>query len=189
MTMPPPSHIAQIAIVVRDVERAKVFYRDRLGLQWLFDAPPGLSFFQCGATRLMLSAAEGPEPAGTSLLYYNVDDIEAAHQALAAAGVAFEEAPRCIARVGDKDVWLAVCRDSEANLVGLMSEPELRDPQSQQPGDGGDRRDAGRPERDEPAELPRLNDSPPRRPCRGTPNRTRRCRRGSAGSAPRRRPA
>ena len=42
-----PTHIAQIAVTVGDLERAKRFYGDSLGLAHLFDAPPGLSFFQC----------------------------------------------------------------------------------------------------------------------------------------------
>ena len=117
-----PSHIAQIAVPVRDVERAKRFYGEELGLAHLFDAPPGLSFFQCGQTRLMLSQPEGPETAGSSILYYAVDDAAAAQTRLAAIGVTFEESARCIARVGDKDIWLAICRDSEGNLLGLMSE-------------------------------------------------------------------
>jgi methylmalonyl-CoA/ethylmalonyl-CoA epimerase len=117
-----PSRIAQIAVAVGDLERAKSFYGDALGLAWLFDAPPGLSFFQCGEVRLMLSQPEGPETAGNSILYYAVEDIAAAHASLADKGIAFEEAPRCIARVGDRDVWLAICRDSEGNLLGLMSE-------------------------------------------------------------------
>ena len=117
-----PTHIAQIAIAVRDLDRAKAWYRDLLGLPHLFDAPPGLSFFRCGQTRLMLSQPEGPETAGNSILYYAVPDAEEAQQALAALGVIFEEEARCIARVDGKDVWLAICRDSEGNLVGLMSE-------------------------------------------------------------------
>ena len=116
-----PTHIAQAAIPVHELERAKAFYRDRLGLAHLFDAPPGLSFFRCGETRLMLSRPEGPETAA-SILYYAVADARAAQQALAADGIAFEEEARCIARVGDNEVWLAICRDSEGNLLGLMSE-------------------------------------------------------------------
>ena len=69
-----PSHIAQIAVPVRDLDRAKRFYGETLGLTHLFDAPPGLSFFQCGQTRLMLSQPEGPETAGSSILYYSVAD-------------------------------------------------------------------------------------------------------------------
>jgi len=117
-----PSHIAQIAVPVRDLDRAKRFYGETLGLTHLFDAPPGLSFFQCGQTRLMLSRPEGPESAGSSILYYAVPDAAAAARALAAEGVVFEEQARCIARVGDRDVWLAVARDSEGNMLGLMSE-------------------------------------------------------------------
>ena len=117
-----PSRIAQIAVPVHDLDRARTFYRERLGLAHLFDAPPGLAFFQCGETRLMLSQPEGPETAGCSILYYAVADARAAQAALAGDGVTFEEEARCIARVGDKDIWLAVCRDSEGNLIGLMSE-------------------------------------------------------------------
>jgi methylmalonyl-CoA/ethylmalonyl-CoA epimerase len=117
-----PSHVLQIAVPVHDLDRARAFYRDRLGLDHLFDAPPGLAFFRCGETRLMLSRPEGPESAAGSIIYYGVPDARAAQAALAADGVAFEEEARCIARVGDRDVWLAVCRDSEGNLLGLMSE-------------------------------------------------------------------
>ena len=117
-----PTHLAQVAIPVRDLDRAKAFYGERLGLAHLFDAPPGLTFFRCGETRLMLSRPEEPETAAGSILYYAVPDAAAAEAELEAAGIAFEEQARCIARVGDRDVWLAVCRDSEGNLVGLMSE-------------------------------------------------------------------
>ena len=117
-----PSHIAQIAVPVRDLDRARAFYRDTLGLQHLFDAPPGLAFFQCGETRLMLSQPEGPETAGSSILYYAVPSAREAEVELAAAGVIFDAAAHCIARVADKDVWLAIARDSEGNLIGLMSE-------------------------------------------------------------------
>ena len=117
-----PTHLAQVAITIRDLERAKSFYKDVLGLRHLFDAPPGLSFFQCGETRLMLSQPEGPETVGNSILYYAVPDAAEAHRSLLAAGVRFEEEAKCIARVGGNDVWLAICRDSEGNLLGLMSE-------------------------------------------------------------------
>src|ERR1043165_5996807 len=117
-----PSRIMQIAIVVRDLDRAKAFYADLLGLRHLFDAPPGLSFFQCGEVRLMLTPPEGPETAGISIVYYDVADIEAAHRSLVAAGVAFESDPHCIARLGDSDLWLAGGRDPDGNMVGLMSE-------------------------------------------------------------------
>ena len=117
-----PSHISQIGIPVRDLSRAKRFYGESLGLTHLFDAPPGLAFFQCGQTRLMLSQSEASETDAGVILYYGVPDARAAQDALAAAGAAFAEDARCIARVGDKDIWLAVTSDGEGNHVGLMSE-------------------------------------------------------------------
>lgn len=117
----PPTRLAQVAIAVEDLDRAKAFYRDVLGLPHLFDAPPGLVFFQCGETRLMLSRPEGPEPSGNSILYYGVDDVEAAYEEMRARGVAFDEPPRKIAEVDGKPIHLAVCRDSEGNLLGLIS--------------------------------------------------------------------
>jgi len=120
--MPLASRIAQIAVPVRDLDRARRFYGDLLGLDHLFDAPPGLSFFRCGETRLMLSRPERPETAACSILYYAVADAREAQARLEEGGIAFEEPARCIARVDGSDVWLAVCRDSEGNLLGLMSE-------------------------------------------------------------------
>jgi methylmalonyl-CoA/ethylmalonyl-CoA epimerase len=115
--------VGQIAIVVRDLDRAVRFYRDVLGLPFLFQAPPGLAFFDCGGVRLMLTRPEGPEEGrGTSILYYVVDDIQAAHAALAARGVVFESSPGLIARLPDHELWMAGFRDSEGNVLELMSE-------------------------------------------------------------------
>ena len=119
-----PSHILQIAIPIQDLERAKRFYGGTLGLAHLFDAPPGLSFFQCGETRLMLSRPENEEQAKASILYYAVPSARAAADALAEEGVAMTQSAHCIARVGGRDIWLAIAGDGEGNLIGLMSEEE-----------------------------------------------------------------
>jgi methylmalonyl-CoA/ethylmalonyl-CoA epimerase len=113
--------VGQVAVVVRDVERAVAFYRDTLGLKLLFQAPPGLAFFECGGVRLMLSLAEGTE-AGTSIIYYAVDDIQRAHGVLAARGVRFVGQPHIVARMPDHDLWLAEFLDSEDNALALMCE-------------------------------------------------------------------
>ncbi len=116
------SQIGQIAIHVQDVERATAFYRDTLGMRFLF-AFPGLAFFDCDGVRLMLSRAEDPKldhPA--SILYYRVADIEATHQALAARGVRFETGPHLVARMPDHELWLAEFNDSEDNVLALMAE-------------------------------------------------------------------
>jgi len=91
------SGIAQIALSVRDLARANVFYRDALGLQHLFDAP-GMSFFDVGGTRLMLTAQGGEPGARTTLVYFKVADVVAVHAELAARSVPFEKAPHVIGR-------------------------------------------------------------------------------------------
>lgn len=114
--------IGQIAINVQDLQRAVGFYRDKLGLVLLYEFP-GLAFFDCGGVRLMLSRAEKPEfdhPA--SIIYYKVRDIQDASRALVAAGVQLEHEPTVIAKMADHDLWMSFVRDSEGNVVGLMSE-------------------------------------------------------------------
>jgi methylmalonyl-CoA/ethylmalonyl-CoA epimerase len=117
------SQIGQIAISVQDVEKAVAFYRDILGLKLLFQAPPGLAFFDCGGVRLMLARPEKPEfdhPAST--LYFKVADIQQATATLESRGVRFEEEPHLIAKMPDHELWMAFFRDGERNLLGLMSE-------------------------------------------------------------------
>lgn len=116
------SKIVQVAVPVQDVERAKSFYGAVLGLAHLFDAPPGLAFFRCGETRLMLARPEGRQTGGSSILYYGVNDVRAACRDLVEQGAVFEEEAKRIAQVGGKDIWLAILRDTEGNLLGLISE-------------------------------------------------------------------
>lgn len=118
------SRLQQIAVVVHDLDRAVRFYRDTLGMKFLFQAPPGLAFFDLSGVRLMLDKPSEPLPAGvgTSILYYAVDDIQAAHGTLTGRGVRFEEAPHRIASLGHVDIWMGAFRDSEGNLLALMSE-------------------------------------------------------------------
>ena len=125
MTTPPVelTQIGQIAINVRDVQRAVAFYRDTLGMRFLFQAPGGLAFFDCGGVRLMLGVPERPEFAHpSSILYFTVTDIEATHRALAARGVDFRDAPHVIHRAADYDLWMAFFRDTEGNTMALMEE-------------------------------------------------------------------
>ena len=117
------SRIGQIAINAHDVERASAFYEGALGLKLLFKAPPGLAFFDCGGVRLMLTRPEKPEfDHPGSILYFAVPDIHAAHARMKENGVRFEDEPHMIARMPDHDLWMVFFRDSEGNLMGLMSE-------------------------------------------------------------------
>jgi methylmalonyl-CoA/ethylmalonyl-CoA epimerase len=123
-TTPTPllSDIGQIAVRATDLPRAIAFYRDVLGLTFLFQAPPGLAFFTCGSVQLMLSGAEEPEfDHAASVLYFNVADIEAAHRTLAGRGVAFRDQPHQIYQAGGKALWMTFFNDSEGNVFALMS--------------------------------------------------------------------
>ena len=114
------NRIGQIAIIVKDVARATEFYRDKLGMKYLF-AAGDLAFFDCGGIRLMLDKPEKPE-AGTSIIYFRVPEINEAHGQMQLRGVHFVDTPHLIAKLPDHDLWMTFFRDSEENLLGIMSE-------------------------------------------------------------------
>jgi methylmalonyl-CoA/ethylmalonyl-CoA epimerase len=118
------AEIGQIAVPVADVDRAIAFYRDVLGMRFLFKAPPGLGFFDCAGVRLLLDApAKQAQPsAGCSVIYYKVADIEGTFATLSGRGVIFEGKPHLIAKLPDHDLWMAFFRDPDGNLLALMSE-------------------------------------------------------------------
>ena len=115
------SAIGQIFVRACDLDRAVRFYRDTLGMPFLFQAPPQMAFFQCGATTVLLGVPEAPEfdhPAST--IYYLVPDIAAAHTALRGRAVEFITEPHLVHRAADYELWLAEFRDSEGNVLALM---------------------------------------------------------------------
>jgi methylmalonyl-CoA/ethylmalonyl-CoA epimerase len=115
--------LGQIALTVRDVERSTAFYRDALGLPFLFAPAPTLAFLRIGEVRLMLSAPEGElSPGGSSVLYLRVADIDAEHAALSARGVQFLDAPHIVARMPDHELWMCFFRDPDEHLLALMCE-------------------------------------------------------------------
>jgi methylmalonyl-CoA/ethylmalonyl-CoA epimerase len=117
------STIGQIAMVVKDVPRAVAFYRDVLGMRFLFQAPPSLAFFDCGGVRLMLDVPEDKEfDHPGSVLYFKVDDIDAIYADLTGKGVDFRAAPHLIAKMPDHELWMAFFRDGEGNTLALMHE-------------------------------------------------------------------
>jgi methylmalonyl-CoA/ethylmalonyl-CoA epimerase len=114
--------IGQIAMPVTDVERAIAFYRDVLGMRFLFQAPPGLAFFDCGGVRLMLDGPAASRAGHGSVLYYKVDEVHAAFEALSGRGVTFEAEPHLVAELPDHELWMAFFRDPDRNLLALMAE-------------------------------------------------------------------
>lgn len=117
------SEIRQIAITVRDVSVALPFYRDILGLTFLFSPAPSLAFLQAGTVRIMLSTPQGAGTVGhNSLLYFNVTDIVSTHASIIGRGATNERAPQLAAKMPDHELWTAFIRDPDGNLVGLMEE-------------------------------------------------------------------
>ena len=117
-----PHALGQVALVVHDVERAVAFYRDAIGLPFLFQFP-GLAFFGLGHTRLMLSLPEKPEfDHPGSFLYLSVADIDGAHARMTAAGVRFEDQPHVVHRAGGSELWMCFFKDLDDNLLALMQE-------------------------------------------------------------------
>lgn len=117
------SRIGQISMTARDLDRAVFFYRDTLGLPFLFRAPPQLAFFNCDGVRLLLDVPGDKEfDHPGSILYFTVDDIRQMHQLLVSRGVKFRKEPHLIARLPDREVWMAFFDDTEGNTLALMSE-------------------------------------------------------------------
>ncbi|WP_372017422.1 VOC family protein [Pseudoxanthomonas sp. 10H] len=120
----PRAHgIRQVAITVADVDAALGFYRDVLGLAFLFRAGPELAFLDADGTRIMLTTPQGTGAVGAnSILYFRVHDIAATHAAMRGRGATGEREPQLTARMPDHELWTAFLRDPDGNLVGLMEE-------------------------------------------------------------------
>ena len=114
--------IKQIAINARDLNRAREFYQAKLGLVHLFSAGP-MEFFDCNGMRLMLTRAEKPEfDHPSSILYFEVEDIEAVAEQLEKDGVEFIAKPHVVSKGNGLEVWTAFFKDTEGNTLALMSE-------------------------------------------------------------------
>ncbi|MBB5207865.1 VOC family protein [Chiayiivirga flava] len=115
--------IGQVAITVSDVDSALAFYRDALGLSFLFSPAPTLAFLAAGPVRIMLTTPQGAGAVGAnSILYFKVQDIEATYAAIVARGATAERAPQLAAQLPDHALWTGFVRDPDGNLVGLMEE-------------------------------------------------------------------
>ncbi len=121
--MPVLGSIGQIAITVSDVAVATTFYRDVLGLTFLFEAGPNLAFLDAGGVRIMLSTPQGHgAPGANSVLYFRVNDIVQSYADIVARGATAEREPGLTARMPDHELWIGFVRDPDGNLVGLMEE-------------------------------------------------------------------
>jgi methylmalonyl-CoA/ethylmalonyl-CoA epimerase len=114
-------HLGQIALTVKDLARARAFYRDVLGMTFLFDAGT-MAFFQCGAVRLMIGIAEQDAAIGGTILYFQVTHITEVCTELTRRGVQFVQPAHEVAKMPDHVLWMAFLKDSEGNTLGLMEE-------------------------------------------------------------------
>lgn len=116
------SQIGQIALPISNPDDSEAFYRDKLGLPFLFRFGH-LVFFNCNGVRLMLEGS--PKEAVTSTgvcLYFKVEDIEKTCDTMQQRGVVFVDQPHLIARMPDHELWMVFLRDPDGNLLALMEE-------------------------------------------------------------------
>jgi catechol 2,3-dioxygenase-like lactoylglutathione lyase family enzyme len=119
--------IGQIHVSVTDVDRSVAFYRDVLGIPFLFRVPgQPMAFFDCDGVRLYLGVPESQDFRSRGGLYFTVDDIHEAHRGLAERGVAFRDAPHVVHRTEDAELYMAFFTDPDGNHLALMSEVPVR---------------------------------------------------------------
>ena len=124
------SAIGQIAFVVRDIEASTAFYKDKLGIPFLFSAPPKLAFFDLAGIRLMLAEpkneTENHKIGTNSVIYFKVDDIQSVFETIKGRGVEVAEEAHLVATMGTIELWMAFFRDIDQNLIGVMSEVPVK---------------------------------------------------------------
>jgi predicted enzyme related to lactoylglutathione lyase len=115
--------VGQIHISVTDIDRAVVFYRDVLGIPFLFQVPgQPMAFFESGDVRLYLGEPERPEFTSKVVLYFTVPDIDAEHARLTGAGIDFLDKPHVVHRDGGGELWMAFFRDPDGHHLSLMEQ-------------------------------------------------------------------
>lgn len=115
------STIGQLMIPVSDTERAAAFYRDQLGIRYLFGFP-GMAFLDADGVRLYLASPENEQFQGRVTVYFRVPDIGAAVAALEGRGVVFGDRPHVVHNDGSNELWMCFTTDPDGNNIGLMSE-------------------------------------------------------------------
>jgi predicted enzyme related to lactoylglutathione lyase len=115
--------IRQIAITVSNVEAALGFYRDILGLEFLFAPGEELAFVQSGGIRIMLTTPQGAGAVGAnSIIYFQVTDIETTFAGFVGQGAESERPPQLAAEMPDHELWIGFLKDPDGNLVGVLEE-------------------------------------------------------------------
>jgi catechol 2,3-dioxygenase-like lactoylglutathione lyase family enzyme len=115
--------IGQIHVSVTDVDRSVAFYRDVLGIPFLFrvEGQP-MAFFDCDGVRLYLGVPESPEFRSNPILYFVVKDQDGAYSTLRELGVQFRDAPHLVHRTGSSELWMTFFEDPDGNNLALMAD-------------------------------------------------------------------
>jgi predicted enzyme related to lactoylglutathione lyase len=112
--------LVQVGLTCRDLDRARTFYRDTLGLPLLFEAG-NMLFFQLEGLRLMVGLTLNPEQAiGGSVVYFDAPDIDALGAALEARGVKFLGAAVMVQETATHQLRLREFFDPDGNALALM---------------------------------------------------------------------
>lgn len=115
--------IGQVHISVSDIDRAVSFYRDTLGMRFLFQVPgQPMAFFKCGEVRLYLGVPEEEEFRSRSVHYYRVSSVDDAYEELKGRGVEFRDRPHMVHSDDSHELWLAFFNDPDGNHLALMEE-------------------------------------------------------------------
>jgi catechol 2,3-dioxygenase-like lactoylglutathione lyase family enzyme len=111
-----------------DLERAKSFYADKLGLTPVGEQPAGVFYEGRDGTRFILFPSSGSAAGSHSQMGFMVADIDAEVRDLKQRGVQFEqydvpgfdEATGIADAGGARAAWF---KDSEGNLLGIVQQP------------------------------------------------------------------
>jgi methylmalonyl-CoA/ethylmalonyl-CoA epimerase len=115
--------VAQLMIPVEDFDKGVAFYRDVLGIPFLFSAPPQMAFFMCGSVRLLVGVLPPGQTAQRGpAIYFKVPDIQAVYSSLSGKGVSFVAPPHVVNRTAKSELWLSEFRDPDGNQLALMAE-------------------------------------------------------------------
>ena len=119
---PKINSVYQVSISADDLDAAVDFYRDKLGMTFIGQFPPGLAIFNCDGVHLMLSAIPGEASTGNSVIYFNVPDIQVGYETLKKRGVEFSSEPHVIHSTDNYELWMAFFKDPDGNTMAIADE-------------------------------------------------------------------
>jgi DNA-binding CsgD family transcriptional regulator/catechol 2,3-dioxygenase-like lactoylglutathione lyase family enzyme len=114
--------LGQVSMYARTAATTEAWYRDVLRLPHTFTFGD-LVFFDCGGVRLYIHAVGDEKWRPSSVVYFLVPDIAAAHAELVERGVKFSGAPHMIYKDDDTGVeeWMAFFDDPDGNMLAIMA--------------------------------------------------------------------